>query len=187
MRTRLGSTTTREDFRQTRKPTIAVIAAVGLNRVAGIRGRMPWSLPEDLVHFRKLTWGHSIVMGSRTYASINKPLPGRQNIVLTSDSQKSQPDVIFASSLTLALELANLPEPVFVIGGERPWSEAMPIAESLYLTEIQASFLGDTFFPAVDAEQWLEVDRKTSFSEKQSGFQYSFVEYRRNYIKTLDV
>jgi dihydrofolate reductase len=159
---------------------IALIAAVAHNGVIGADNRLPWRLPDDVRRFRDLTTGHSVIMGRRTWESIGKPLPGRQNIVVTRARDRAIPGVEFAPSLDAALELANRPEPVFVIGGEALYREALPRAELLYLTEILRDFEGDARFPDFDRSRWRETSREPRAAlGAAGGLAYHFVSYER--------
>lgn len=161
-------------------PRIALIAAVAHNGVIGVDSRLPWRLPEDLKRFRALTTGHSVIMGRRTWESIGKPLPARQNIVVTQAPRIAAPGVEFARSLDEALERAKLPEPVFVIGGEALYRAALPRAELLYLTEILGDFEGDAHFPDFDHALWRETSRTEHGALDAPGvLAYHFVTYER--------
>lgn len=162
------------------EPLIALIAAVARNGVIGVESRLPWRLPEDLKRFRALTTGHSVIMGRRTWESIGKPLAGRQNIVVSHAQRPPQDGIEFARSLDDALSRVRLPEPVFVIGGEALYREAMARAKLLYLTEIQRDFEGDARFPAFDRAQWRELSRTVHRAlDAPGGFAYHFAAYER--------
>lgn len=162
------------------EPLIALIAAVARNGVIGVDNRLPWRLPEDMKRFRALTTGHSVIMGRRTWESIGKPLARRQNIVVTRAARPSGQGIEFARSLDDALARARLPGPVFVIGGEALYREALPRAKLLYLTEIQRDFDGDARFPAFDRSQWRELSRTTHRAlDASGGFAYHFAAYER--------
>jgi dihydrofolate reductase len=162
------------------QPRIALIAAVARNGVIGVDNHLPWRLPEDMKRFRDLTTGHSVVMGRRTWESIGKPLPGRQNIVVTHAHRTPVPGVEFARSLDEALERANRPEPVFIIGGEALYREALPRAGLLYLTEILGDFQGDARFPDFDRALWRETSRTEHGALDAPGaLAYHFVTYER--------
>jgi dihydrofolate reductase len=123
-------------------------------RVIGHQGKLPWHLPADLQRFKKLTMGHHIIMGRKTWESIGRPLPGRTIIVITRNANYSAPGAVLAASLHEALTLARLdPEP-FVIGGAEIFREALPRATRIYLTKILAEYDGDTWFPELPATQW---------------------------------
>jgi len=161
-------------------PRIALIAAVARNGVIGVDNRLPWRLPEDMKRFRALTTGHSVIMGRRTWESIGKPLPARQNIVVTHALRTPAPGVEFAQSLDEALERANRPEPVFIIGGEALYREALPRAQRLYLTEILGEFEGDARFPDFDHALWGETSRTEHGALDAAGaLAYHFVTYER--------
>lgn len=158
---------------------IALIAAVARNGVIGLHGRLPWRLPDDLKRFRALTTGHAIVMGRKTWDSIGRPLPERQNIVVTRHRELTAPGGIVAHSIAQAIGLATLPSPVFVIGGEAVYREALPLADLLFLTEIDHDFDGDARFPDFDRAQWRETSRESRRLDGDAGFAYDFASYSR--------
>ena len=157
----------------------ALIAAVARNGVIGLDNRLPWRLPEDLRRFRALTIGHSLVMGRRTWESLSRALPERQNIVVTRSADYRAEGAETARSLAEALAQAARPAPVFCIGGAALYREALPKADTLYMTEIDRSFAGDTMFPPWPHEQWREVAREPHRLDGPDGFGYAFVTYRR--------
>ena len=138
---------------------VCVIAAMADDRVAGSDTGIPWHFSDDLTRFVNLTWGHSIVMGRRTWETLPGPLPGRQSIVLTRHRDTLGYQVTTAPSLSEGIERASLPPPVFVIGGRRPWIEAIPTASRVYLTRIYESFEGTVYFPQLDPDDWEEIER----------------------------
>ena len=143
--------------------TVTILAAVARNGVIGVGGGMPWQLPDEQALFKELTLGHVLVMGRRTFDSIGRPLPGRTTIVVTRNPQWQFPSehVLRASSLPEALAAAaELDEEVFVVGGARVYAEALPGADRLALTFVDAEPDGDTFFPDVDWSDWAEVARR---------------------------
>lgn len=160
-------------------PRLALIAAVAQNGVIGIGGRLPWRLPDDMKRFRALTTGHSIVMGRKTWESIGRPLPDRQNIIVSRRRELTAPGCVLAHSLPDAVRLAVLPEPVFVIGGETLYRDSLPHAELLHLTEIRRDFAGDARFPEFDRSQWRETSRETRRLDGNGGFAYDFASYSR--------
>ncbi len=141
------------------KPLVGLIAAVADNGVIGDGLALPWRLPGDLARFRALTTGHSIVMGRRTWQSLGRPLPGRQNIVVTRQRGFAAPGATVVHSLDEALAAATMPPPVFVIGGASLFAEAMPLASTFELTEVRASPPGDVRMPPWDRAAWREVAR----------------------------
>src|ERR1700704_4219276 len=131
-------------------PRIYLIAAVASNDVIGANGKLPWHLPEDLQHFKRLTLGHPIIMGRKTWESLGKALPGRENIVVTRTAGYEAPGAAVATSLEAALALCADESVAFVIGGHRLFVDSMPMAAGLVLTEIFRDYAGDTSFPALD-------------------------------------
>ena len=157
---------------------ISLIAAFTEKRVIGKDGKIPWTLKEDLQHFRNKTEGCSVVMGRKTYQSIGKPLPNRLNIVMTR-SPKSLEGVKEVTNKEEALKFASsYSDEVFIIGGEKIYEEFLPIATYMFLTKIDITTEGDTFFPKWNANEWVEFSRQ----ERKDGDQnikYCFLEYRR--------
>jgi dihydrofolate reductase len=160
-------------------PRITLIVARARNGVIGLRGGLPWRLPEDLAFFRRTTMGHPIVMGRRTWESIGRPLPGRRNIVVSRQPRFEAPGAEVAASLDAALaRCAGSPE-VFVIGGAQLYREALPRAQRLIVTEIDADFDGDTHFPPPDPAQWRETAREHLPPSADRPFAIDFVTYGR--------
>lgn len=145
---------------------LVIIAAVAENGTIGAAGKIPWHISDDLKRFKRLTLGHPIIMGRKTYESLGKPLPGRRNIIL---SRQPGPDRF--ASLEAALQTCD-DETVFIIGGAEIYRLALPLADTLLLTHVHQSVDGDTHFPEFDRAAWREVSR-----EDHPG--YSFVEYHR--------
>ena len=142
------------------RPRLNLVVAWARRRVIGRGGRLPWHLPEDLRHFKRTTLGHPIVMGRRTWESIGRPLPGRRSIVVTRNPGWSAPGCERAGSLAQALAMCEGAQEVFVIGGAELFGEALPLAQRLFLTEIDADFEGDTVFPPADLSGWRETSRE---------------------------
>ncbi len=140
--------------------TVTLVVAIGANGVIGVDGGLPWRLPEDLAHFKKLTMGHPLVMGRATFDSIGRPLPGRTTIVLSRDPHWSAPGVEVAPTLEAALERANeLDEEVFLVGGAQIYAQALKagLVDLMCVTRVAASPEGDTWFPKIDWLQWREI------------------------------
>ncbi len=161
------------------RPPLAIIAAVAANAVIGNGNRLPWHLADDLKRFRSLTTGHAVIMGRRTWESIGRLLPGRQNIVVTRQRAFAAIGAETAGSLGAALALVQMPAPAFCIGGGALYRDALPIATTLYLTEIARAFPGDTTFPAFDRRRWRETSRDRHVSGNPDGIDYAFVTYER--------
>ena len=147
------------------KKEIKIIAAYSENRIIGKDGKIPWRIPEDIKRFKDLTIPHPVIMGRKTYESIPdkfKPLPQRQNIVLSKSSDFSPgKGVIVARSLNEAIEKAhNIDNEVFVIGGQNIYEQALPLSSRMYLTEIKLNYQGDSFFPEFDKSSWEEIKRE---------------------------
>ena len=157
--------------------TSTIIVATDRERGIGIGNRLPWRLPEDLAHFKRLTMGHPIIMGRKTFDSIGRALPGRRNIVITRNPAWQHAGVEAAASLPEALALADDTE-AFVIGGAEIYREALHACRRLIVTEIDRVFDCDAFFPAIDANQWIETARQAYYSE-QYACGYAFVTYDR--------
>jgi dihydrofolate reductase len=158
-------------------PRIYLIAAVAQNGVIGVDGKLPWRLPEDLQHFKRLTLGHPVIMGRKTWESVGKALSGRKNIVVTSNPGYAAPGAVVAASLKAALAACGGAPSVFVIGGHGLFVESLPVASALELTEIQRDYAGDTWFPAFDRKQWRETRREAHTSS--AGVRFDFVRYER--------
>lgn len=154
---------------------IALIAAVARNGVIGFRGRVPWHLPEDLCRFRELTWGHPCVMGRRTWESLEGPLEGRRNLVLTGRTGYAAPGGEVFHSLEAALAACRPEEEVFLCGGGGVYGAGLAMAGALYLTEVAVAPEGDAFFPEFDPGQFVEVSRRPLATEPAC----AFVEYAR--------
>jgi len=159
-------------------PTVSLIAAVARNGGIGRQNALLVHLPDDLAHFKKTTLGAPIVMGRKTWQSIGRPLPGRRNIVVSRNLQFEAAGAETAPDLASALaRLADAPK-VYVIGGASLYEAAMPFADELVLTEIDADFEADTYFPPWDRRRF----RQTARADRRSpdGLAYSFVTYTRN-------
>jgi dihydrofolate reductase len=160
-------------------PRISLVAALARNGVIGHNNSMPWHLPEDLKRFKQITVGHPVVMGRKTFDSIlvslGKPLPGRENIVISRSGQ-GRGDCRVVHSLEEAVRAAAAASELFVIGGAEIYRLAMPVAHRLYLTEIHAEFEGDTCFPDFDRSEWTERTREPGVGSRPA---YDFVMYDR--------
>ncbi len=180
----------------TAKMRISIIVAMAENRVIGQGGELPWYLPADLKHFKKLTLGQVVIMGRKTHESIvrrlGKPLPKRRSLVLSRDSgysgggqmqHRPAPGVEVASSLEQALELAvvdgaSKEREIFVIGGAAVFAEALPLAVRLYLTRVHAEIEGDVFFPEFDDDAWVLISNERHEADTRHAYPYSFQVYR---------
>ncbi len=157
------------------------VVAVAENGVIGRQGELPWgSLPDDLQHFKRLTLGHPVVMGRRTYDSLGRALPRRPNIVVTRQPGWSAPGCETAASVVAALARAQeLDADVAVIGGGEIYREALPAADVIYLTEIHHAFDGDATFPPLSPTEWREEARERHEPDARHAYAFSFVTLRR--------
>lgn len=164
------------------RPRVALIAAVSRNGIIGRNGSLPWHLPADLKYLKALTTGKRIVMGRRTWQSFPKPLPNREHVVVTSQALEVPAGVFCVHSLADALALANPTDPVFVIGGNPLYAEAIAVVDDLYLTEIDAEVDGDTTFPEWDRAKFREASREThqgALAKDAPLVRFDFVHYVR--------
>lgn len=156
---------------------ISLIVAMGENRVIGLDNQMPWHLPADLKYFKKTTTGHSIVMGRKTFQSIGRPLPNRKNIILTRDTSFSANGCQVLHSIEEVLELAKK-EDIFVIGGAQIYKQFLSDAEKLYITKINESFEGDTFFPEI-GDEWTLISSEKHAPDDKNTYEYEFQVYSK--------
>jgi dihydrofolate reductase len=163
------------------RPEIVLIAAVGENDVIGSDGDMPWKLSTDLKRFKRLTLGHPVVMGRKTFESIGRPLPGRRNIVVTRDAGWAHEGVARAGSLDEAFALAGetAGDAVMVIGGGTIYAAALPMADRLEITRVHAAPAGDTLFPKIDPQLWQQVARETPPRGEKDTADVTFLTFRR--------
>ena len=163
---------------------LSLVAAIARNGAIGRSGTIPWRIPEDVRRFKELTTGHAVVMGRRTWDSLPqrfRPLPGRRNVVVTRQTNWSADGADRAGSLEDALDLLDVTPQVYVIGGAELYAAALPLADELLLTEIDADVEGDTFFPPFDRGDFEEVAREPHVSE--DGVPFSFVTYVRRRVR----
>ena len=156
---------------------IYLVAAVAKNGVIGARGKLPWHLPEDLKHFKMLTLNHPVIMGRRTWESLSRPLPDRENIVVSRRPGFEAPGASVASSVEGAVALCAGEPVAFVIGGAEIYAATLPLADGLALTEIQREFEGDTRFPEWSRKEWRETQREAHTAK--DGMRFDFVLYER--------
>ncbi|MGV7206613.1 dihydrofolate reductase [Oxalobacteraceae bacterium A2-2] len=155
---------------------LTIIVATDAGRGIGINNTLPWRLPEDLAHFKRLTTGHAIIMGRKTFDSIGRPLPNRRNIVVTRNPAWSHQGAERAASLEAAVALAS-GLPAYIIGGAEIYAQALPLSHTLVVTEIGHTFECDAFFPAIDPTVWQETGREQHVSA--DALPYAFVTYQR--------
>ena len=157
----------------------SLVVAMARNRVIGRDNALPWRLPADLAHFKQVTMGHPIVMGRRTYESIGKALPGRRNIVVTRNPAFQAPGCIVVASLEAAWQAAGDADEVCVIGGTSLFAEALPVADVIHLTEVQADVPGDTCFPEFDRSAWREKEIARQPADARHAYPIRILELQR--------
>ena len=158
--------------------SISIIVAMSRNRVIGRENKLPWRLPEDLKHFKEITLGHPVIMGRKTFESIGKALPGRDNIVISRNERYRASGATVVGSLDEALALRKK-EDAFVIGGEKIFRLALPRAEKLYITLIEEEVDGDTFFPEIDWDKDFEIVEQTDAMVSNDNIPYRFIVAKR--------
>ncbi|HKJ60507.1 MAG TPA: dihydrofolate reductase [Hyphomicrobiales bacterium] len=145
-------------------PIIALVVAMAENNVIGRNGRLPWRIPSELQHFKRITMGKPVIMGRKTFISLKKPLEGRDNIVLTRDPAFGVNGALHAATLEEAIHLATKSakahgaDEIMVIGGAQIYEISLGLAQRIYLTRIHAAVEGDTYFPALDTSEWRETE-----------------------------
>lgn len=161
---------------------ISMIAAMGQNRVIGKDNDIPWHLPDDFQYFKKTTEGHYVLMGRKNYESLPpkfKPLPNRPNVVITRNESYDAPGTEVVNSLEDAIEIArkNNEEEVFIIGGGEIYKLGLAYADTIYLTEINGEFEGQTIFPEFDKSEWKEISREHHSTDERHKYSFDFVIY----------
>lgn len=151
---------------------INIIVAVATNGVIGCDNRLIWHISEDLKRFKRLTLGHPVIMGRKTFESLSRPLPGRANVVVTRDRNLRIEGVTVVNSIEAAIALLPNSEEIFIIGGGEIYAQTIDIADNIYLTLVDQTPQGDTFFPLIDPQKWEIASR-----ELKDGYQ--FVDYKR--------
>ena len=158
---------------------VSIVVATDAQGGIGLRGSLPWRLPDDLRRFKALTMGSPVIMGRRTWDSIGRPLPGRQNIVVSRDAGLAIAGCTVVDSLDAALAAARAARESFVIGGAEIYRLALPIADTMHLTCVHATVGADTFFPAYDGADWEEVACEQHPADDRHAHAMSFVTLRR--------
>ena len=163
---------------------ISMIAAVATNRVIGKDNDLVWRLPDDMKYFMETTQNHFVIMGRKNYESIPhkfRPLPNRVNIIVTKQENYQAPDCIVTYTIEEALDYSreHKQEEVFVIGGGQIYTQSLPLANKLYLTEVKEYFEGDTYFPDFNHRQWDEISRKHHTKDDKHKHEFDFVIYNR--------
>lgn len=159
---------------------ISMIAAMADNRIIGADNDMPWHLPADLKHFKSVTMGKPVLMGRKTYESIGKALPGRPNIVITTNPSYTLADATVVNSIEAAMQAASAFDEVMIIGGGSIYQSMLAQAQRLYLTFIDLQVAGDTQFPDYEAhDTWREIAREKHHKDEKNAHDYTFVTLER--------
>ncbi len=160
---------------------LSIIVAKAKNNIIGKGNKLVWHLPEDLKYFKKLTTGHTIIMGRKTFESLGKSLPNRKHIIFSKnpDFKVNDENVEVIHSLLQIQDLIEGKEEAFVIGGAMIYNFLMPYVKKMYVTEIEKDFDGDTFFPKIDKNIWKEVSRVKGPKDENDDLDYYFVTYER--------
>ena len=157
---------------------LSAVVAASDNDVIGRGNALPWHLPADLGHFKRVTLGKPVLMGRRTFESIGRPLPGRRNLVLTRSDQ-AVPGIECVRSLEDAIERVAGEPDLMIIGGGALYAHAMPKLDAIYLTRVHATLEGDTFLPHLDPDEWREVHREWRAPDERNVHAMSFIELAR--------
>jgi dihydrofolate reductase len=158
---------------------VSLVAAMAENRVIGKNGRLPWHLPDEIKHFKKLTVDHTVIMGRKTYDEVGRPLPNRRNVVISRNPVFQPTGATVVPTLDEALALGASEEEVFVIGGGEIYALALPRADRLYLTVVHASIEGDTVFPPLDQSAWMLDDEAFHPSDERHAISFTIRTYSR--------
>jgi len=144
------------------------------NRLIGSNNDLPWHLPADLKHVKQLTTGHSIILGRKNYESIGKPLPNRNNIVISGNPDYHAPGCVVVNSIDAAIQAAE-GDDIFIFGGARIYEQMFNLAERIYLTLVHATFDGDTWFPDYTTGDWKDIERTDFPADTKNPYDYSFI------------
>jgi len=162
---------------------ITVIAAIGKNGELGKDNNLIWHLPNDLARFKKVTSGHHVIMGRKTFESLGKPLPNRTTIIITRNDEYQVDGCVVVNSLEAALKEASADPNPYILGGAEIYKQAIEIAETLDLTLVDANFEADAFFPQIDYSIWKETSRQDYKADENHKYGYSFVTYKKKWVE----
>ena len=158
---------------------LSIIVAVSENNVVGKENKLPWKLSADLKRLKSLTMGHHIIMGRKTWESLGKALPGRTNVIITTDKNFKAEGGVVVHSLKEALSISSIDNEIFIFGGGKIFKEAMPLVKKIYITRVHSIIDGDTFFPVLDMNDWKETSREDFKADEKNQYDYSFVTLER--------
>lgn len=176
-----GSTSPKNATIPAERPEIALIVAASENNAIGKNNQLLWNLPNDLKFFKNTTWGFPVIMGRKTYESVNKPLPGRTNIVVTNKADWSAETVLTSTNIEDAIKKAadTNSKQVFILGGGEIYKQSMHLADTIYITRVHAVLDGDTFFPVIDENQWQLISNEDFTADDKHAYGYSFQLWRK--------
>ncbi|MGK7397929.1 MAG: dihydrofolate reductase [Candidatus Cyclobacteriaceae bacterium M3_2C_046] len=159
----------------------SLIVAKSDNNVIGKDNDLVWHMPEDQKYFKRTTLNHYVIMGRKTFESMNKPLPKRTNVVVTRRRNYRPEGAIVVNDLSTALEIAakEHQQEVFILGGGEIYKQSIPLVDRMYITEVKAEFEGDTFFPELDYSGWKEIKREEHQPDLLNPYPYAFVVWER--------
>ena len=158
---------------------ITIIAAIAKNNALGLNNQLIWHLPNDLKRFKKVTLGHHVIMGRKTFESLGRPLPNRTTIIVTRDKNYVAEKCIVVNSIEEALKSAKQDDNPFILGGAEIYRQALPLADELDITWVHKNFKADAFFPEIDFKIWREISREDFKEDSVNKYDYSFVKYRK--------
>ena len=158
---------------------LTIIAAVSINNVIGNKNKLIWDLPNDLKRFKELTTGHSVIMGRKTFDSLPNPLPNRDNIIITRNTDYSNPDIKVCSSIEDAINLTKTDSQPFIIGGGEIYSQTINLVDKIELTRVYKEFDGDAFFPEIPLDNFELINEEIYNSNAENEFDYSFLTYKK--------
>jgi dihydrofolate reductase len=159
--------------------TVSLVVAASTNNVIGRDGELPWHLPDDLRHFKRITTGKPVIMGRRTFESIGRPLPDRQNIVMTRDPDYAAEGCEVVASVAEAMDVAGDADEVMVIGGGQVYRDFLPRADRIYMTRVQAEVQGDTRFPSIDGNTWRLVSSEHHAADDRHRHAFEMMVFER--------
>lgn len=158
---------------------LTIIAAVSINNVIGNNNKLIWKLSNDLKRFKNLTTNHSVIMGRKTFESLPNPLPDRDNIVITRDTNYSKPNIQVCSSIEDAINLTNTDTQPFIIGGGEIYSQTINIVDKIELTRVHEEFDGDAYFPEIPLDIFELINEENYNSDLENEFDYSYLTYKK--------
>ena len=158
---------------------LTIIAAVSINNIIGNKNKLIWKLSNDLKRFKNLTTNHSVIMGRKTFESLPNPLPNRDNIVITRDTNYSKPNIQVCSSIEDAINLTKTDTQPFIIGGGEIYSQTINIVDKIELTRVHEEFDGDAYFPEIPLDIFELINEENYNSDLENEFDYSYLTYKK--------